>query len=65
MTLSDRHAFECWVPRAGGQCRPACSCRCHWTKCVQCGEPMTPVDAMMGPVCGECARINHKAAVLR
>ena len=25
-----KHAYECWAERAGGVCRAACSCRCHW-----------------------------------
>jgi len=29
-------------------------------KCQQCGEPMNPVSAVMGPVCGKCARDNQK-----
>lgn len=23
-------------------------------ECKQCGKPMNPVEAMLGPVCGEC-----------
>lgn len=32
-------------------------------KCKQCNKPLSPVDAMLGPVCGPCCRKNHKAAV--
>ena len=29
--------------------------------CAQCGGPLGPVGAMLGPVCGTCARTNHRA----
>ena len=29
--------------------------------CKQCGKPLNPVAAMLGPVCGECCRKNQKA----
>ena len=29
-------------------------------KCKQCGAPLNPVAAMLGPVCGKCCRENHK-----
>jgi hypothetical protein len=32
-------------------------------KCEQCGKPMNPVSFMMGPVCLECCRANHKKVV--
>lgn len=28
--------------------------------CRQCGKPLNPVEVMLGPVCGKCARANHK-----
>jgi hypothetical protein len=30
--------------------------------CPQCGTQRNPVDAMLGNVCGKCARDNHKKA---
>jgi hypothetical protein len=32
------------------------------TGCAQCGRPLSPVDRMMGPVCGACCRKNHREA---
>ena len=29
--------------------------------CAQCGRKMNPVDALIGPVCGKCTRMNHQA----
>jgi len=28
--------------------------------CKQCGKLLSPVEAMMGPVCGDCVRRNHR-----
>jgi len=28
--------------------------------CKQCGKPLNPVQVMLGPVCGDCVRENHK-----
>lgn len=28
--------------------------------CEQCGRLLSPVEAVMGPVCGECVRENHR-----
>jgi len=28
--------------------------------CEQCGKPLSPVEAMMGPVCEGCTRKNHR-----
>lgn len=28
-------------------------------KCSQCNKQMNPVEALLGPVCGKCARVNH------
>jgi len=28
--------------------------------CKQCGRELDPISAMMGPVCGACARRNHR-----
>lgn len=33
------------------------------TYCDQCHKPMNPAEAMLGPVCGECCRENHRRAV--
>ena len=30
--------------------------------CRQCGAPLSPVAAMLGPTCGRCCRANHRAA---
>ena len=30
----------------------------EWTKCVQCGKPMNPVEAMLGDICGKCFKRN-------
>ena len=30
------------------------------TSCRQCGRTMNPADAMLGPVCGQCCRANHR-----
>ena len=30
------------------------------TKCKQCKKKMNPVEAMMGDICGSCARENHR-----
>lgn len=27
--------------------------------CMQCGKPMNPAAAILGPVCGDCCRLNH------
>lgn len=35
------------------------------SSCQQCGKPLDPVSAMMGPVCGTCTRENHAQAVAR
>jgi len=32
-------------------------------KCTQCKKSMNPVQALMGPVCGDCTRKNHAAAI--
>lgn len=32
-------------------------------KCSQCFKIMTIVERMLGPVCGECARKNHKRVI--
>jgi len=32
-------------------------------KCAQCEKEMNPAEFMLGPVCGECVRKNHEAAV--
>lgn len=32
-------------------------------RCEGCGKRMNPAQAMMGPVCGECARRNQKAVL--
>ena len=32
------------------------------TRCKQCGKVLSPVEAMLGPVCGECVRRNHREA---
>ena len=31
--------------------------------CAQCGEPMNPVQVMLGPVCGKCVKKNHAKVV--
>lgn len=31
-------------------------------RCAQCGRDMNPVAIMLGPICGECCRENHKEA---
>jgi len=31
-------------------------------KCTQCKKSLNPVQALMGPVCGDCTRKNHAAA---
>jgi hypothetical protein len=31
--------------------------------CEQCGKLMTPVEAMINPVCGSCVKKNHKRVV--
>jgi len=31
-----------------------------WPRCRQCGQPMNPIEAAMGPVCGECCKRNHE-----
>ena len=28
--------------------------------CTQCGNRLNPVDVLLGPVCGKCARLNHQ-----
>lgn len=32
-------------------------------QCKQCGVPMNPIQAALGPVCGQCCRDNHKKVV--
>jgi len=32
-------------------------------RCEQCGRVLSPVEAAMGPVCGRCARENHRKVV--
>jgi predicted amidophosphoribosyltransferase len=32
------------------------------TRCAQCGRDLSPIDRMMGPVCGACCRKNHREA---
>lgn len=29
-------------------------------KCAQCNREVNPVEALLGPVCGKCARMNHQ-----
>ena len=28
--------------------------------CEQCGQPLNPVQVLLGPVCGECTLKNHQ-----
>lgn len=44
---------------------PACMCTAGEDPptCRQCGAPLSPVAAMLGPVCGRCCRANHRAVV--
>ena len=37
------------------------SCECP-PRCEQCDKEMNPVSKMMGPVCLECVRENHRKA---
>ncbi len=30
--------------------------------CQQCGRTMNPAERMLGPVCGDCCRANHRQA---
>lgn len=32
-------------------------------RCTQCGKVMNIVERMLGPVCGRCARENHKNVI--
>lgn len=32
-------------------------------RCTQCQKVMTVVERMLGPVCGKCARDNHKRVI--
>ena len=32
-------------------------------RCKQCGKALNPVSALMGPICGECARKNYREAI--
>ena len=60
----------CEVCGSGGErCTFERCCSCWWgrpcrgrTPCAQCKRPLGPIDAMMGPVCGLCARDNHRGA---
>jgi len=30
--------------------------------CEQCGQPMNPIDFILGPICRQCCKFNHAAA---
>ena len=32
-------------------------------RCPQCGEEISPLEALLSPVCGSCVRKNHQRAV--
>lgn len=31
--------------------------------CTQCGKPLNPVQVMLGLVCEDCCRLNHRRVV--
>jgi hypothetical protein len=33
------------------------------TKCIQCGKPMNPVEAVICATCGKCCKKNHRKAM--
>jgi formylmethanofuran dehydrogenase subunit E len=33
--------------------------------CTQCGEEVSPLEALLSPVCDRCVRENHRRAVGR
>lgn len=32
-------------------------------KCAQCGKDLNPVEVLLGSVCGDCCRKNHREVV--
>lgn len=50
------------LPQGGGTMSPDLEGTAGPLRCDSCGCEQNPVQAMLGAVCGECARANHYAA---